>query len=133
MLTMWLLLPYVFAAVIFGQSSYSVSDLEEEPESGRDYTSISSYLYYVLPGVVITELTALDTDRSGDIIFSVGDDNFDGGIIVFANKTSDNNLLYDVKLLVGPNVTRSTFDYDVSTVVLSSAICLPYLRRDKEL
>ena len=101
-----------------------------------DYTSISSYLSYVLLDVVITELTALDTDRSGGVIFSVGDDNFGGGIVVFANKTSDsNNLLYDVNLLVGPNVTQSSFDYDVSTVVIiiSSTICLPYLRRGKEL
>lgn len=65
----------------------------------------------------------MDTDRSGDIVFSVGDDNFAGGIVVFANKTSDNNdLLYDVNLLVGPNVTQSTFDYDVSTFVLSLVI-----------
>ena len=88
----------------------------------------------MVPGVLIKELTALDTVSSGDIVFSVGDDNFAGGIVVFANKTSDNNnLLYDVNLLVGPNVTQSTFDYDVSTHVLSLIIYLPYLRRDPEL
>ena len=47
-------------------------------------------------------------------MFSIGDDNFGGGIVVFANETSGNNL-YTVTLAVGPNVTRSTFDYDVST------------------
>ena len=40
--------------------------------------------------------------------------NFDGGIVTFADETS-NNHLYSVNLLVGPNVTDSTFDYDVST------------------
>ena len=39
--------------------------------------------------------------------------NFAGGIVTFADKTSNNNF-YSVSLLVGPNVTDSTFDYDVS-------------------
>ena len=39
--------------------------------------------------------------------------NFDGGIVTFADETS-NNHLYSVNLLVDPNVTDSTFDYDVS-------------------
>ena len=40
--------------------------------------------------------------------------NFAGGIVTFANETS-NNHFYSVNILVGPNVVYSTFDYDVST------------------
>ena len=66
-------------------------------------------------GELIVELTALDRDVSGDIVFSIDDANFGDGIVVLANKTSINNLFYSVNLLVGPNVAQSTFDYDVST------------------
>ena len=69
----------------------------------------------IMLGELIVELTALDQGVSGDIVFSIDDANFGGGIVVLANKTSINNLFYSVNLFVGPNVTQSTFDYDVST------------------
>lgn len=69
-------------------------------------------------GTLIVELTASDTDRSGNVVFSIDDRNFRDGIVVLANQTSTaNNLFYSVNLLVGPNVTESTFDYDVSVVI----------------
>ena len=72
------------------------------------------YSYTVISiGTLLATLTAYDSDRSGDVSFSIADVNFAGGIVTFADKTS-NNHLYSVKLLVGPNVTDSTFDYDVS-------------------
>ena len=65
-------------------------------------------------GTPIATLTAYDGDRSGNVSFSIADSNFAGGIVVLVNKTSMNHF-YSVNLWVGPNVTDSTFDYDVST------------------
>ena len=73
-------------------------------------------LYIIISlGELIATVTAYDGDRSGNVSFSIADSNFAGGIVVLANKTSSNHFYY-VNLLVGPNVTNSTFDYDVSTV-----------------
>lgn len=109
-------------AVIFEQTSY-FDNLIEQPAPGRIlslYTTV--IILCIISGVLIVELTALDTDnRSRDITFSVDDVNFADGIVVFANKTSNNNF-YNVNLLVGPNVTRSTFDYDVSICVIISKL-----------
>lgn len=77
------------------------------------------HLSYYHTGTPVVVLAAVDTARSGDVTFSVGSVNFSGGIVIFANKTSVNNL-YSIILSVGPNVTSSTFDYDVSTYIATA-------------
>ena len=97
--------------------------IREHPANGM-YNLIANVLVCSIDfiGTFIVELTALDAEASGNLIFSIRDANFRDNDAVVLDGFRSNGDLYYVNLLVGSGGTGNVFDYEVSSVNIAISV-----------